>query len=367
MKGLYIHIPFCKAKCGYCDFYSFTPTENQKDSYLSAVLSYIEKQGKSSALEFDSVYFGGGTPSFFGGKRISRILQKARDCFEIAPNAEITVECNPSSVDEELVFELAKAGVNRISMGVQSAVDSERKLLGRLSKKEQADCAIELFKKRGITNISLDLMLGIPEQTKESLDESIDFILSKNVCHVSAYILKLEEGTPLFNSKNTLSLPDDDEVCELYLHTVKRLSEKGFLQYEISNFAKPGFDSRHNLHYWNCDEYLGIGPSAHSFVDGKRFFFERDFSGFINGAEPVFDCLGGDGEEYIMLRLRLAEGLSDREYFNRFKKHLPPALFEKAKEFEKHSLTEVSESSVRLTAKGFLVSNSIISELINLL
>ena len=307
MKGLYIHIPFCKSKCSYCDFYSFRPTTDDMDSYLTAVLSCIEKWGKSINGGFDTIYFGGGTPSFFGGERITKIIDKAKESFEIAKNAEITVECNPSSVSEDLMKTLSKAGVNRISLGVQSALTNERKMLGRASDCEQVGNAIKLAKENGITNISLDLMLGIAGQTMQSLDQSLDFLLESDVTHISAYLLKLEEGTPLFEKKDSLPFPSEDDVCDMYLHTVDRLEKAGFIQYEISNFAKKGFESRHNTKYWKAKEYLGIGPSAHSFIDSKRFFYKRNFSAFIDGDDVIFDDLGGGEEEYVMLALRLKE------------------------------------------------------------
>ena len=297
MTGIYIHIPFCKAKCPYCDFYSFRADEHSKDSYLTAVLSYLEKYREKITDRVDTVYFGGGTPSFFGGERIKEVLAYIKDNYSVTESAEITVECNPSSVDEVLVRNLYEAGVNRISMGMQSAVDKERVALGRLSGRERISRCIKLFRQYGIDNISLDLMLGIPCQTKKSLKESIDFVCSTDVNHISAYMLKIEEGTEFYRLGDKLILPNEDEVCELYLYTVEELTKRGYPQYEISNFAKNGFESRHNLKYWHCEEYLGIGPSAHSFLGGKRFYFERDFDSFIKGTSPIPDGDGGDEEE----------------------------------------------------------------------
>lgn len=361
MTGIYIHIPFCKIKCPYCDFYSFKPDTNQKDSYLEAVLSCLLSYKDKIKGGVDTIYFGGGTPSFFGGKRIKKIIDCIKDNYNVN-NAEITVECNPSSVDKKLLGFLKEAGVNRISMGMQSAADTERKSLGRSSDKNQIASAVSLIKSHGIDNISLDLMLGIPHQTKESLKQSLDFVLSQDVKHVSAYILKIEEGTPF--SKMSLPLPDEDEVCELYLYAAEYLEEKGYEQYEISNFAKGGFESRHNLKYWHCEEYLGIGPSAHSFIGGERFYYPRDFSAFLESPLPVSDGKGGDEEEYIMLALRLREGLTKKGFYERFGKELPNGLFEKALPFEKAELIEITEEGLRLTKKGYLLSNSIISTLL---
>ena len=365
MKGLYIHIPFCSSKCKYCDFYSVAPKENQMDSYLTAVLSALHKN-KTEGM-FDTIYFGGGTPSFFGGKRISKIIKEAFNCFSFAEDTEITVECNPSSVDEELVKDLALSGVNRISMGVQSAIDAERNLLGRKSDSDEVRKALKLFEKYSISNISLDLMLGIPSQTRKSLDRSLDFIISSGCKHISIYMLKIEENTPLYKEQHSLSFPDEDTVCDMYLHCVNRLHNYGYLQYEISNFAVPGFESRHNTKYWKCEEYLGIGPSAHSFLNSKRFYYPRSLTDFIKVNDMIFECDGGDREEFVMLSLRLSEGLSFEEYEKRFSEKISDAVKEKCRFFEKKGLVKLTDESFSLTPEGFLLSNSIISEILSIL
>lgn len=362
MTGIYIHIPFCQSKCPYCDFYSFKGEKEQKDGYLKAVLCCL-KEYEKKVKAVDTVYFGGGTPSVFGGERIKTIIEYIKEHFTLK-KAEITVECNPSSVTAELMETLAFAGVNRISMGMQSAVTSERKALGRLSGKEDVEKALQITKNAGIDNISLDIMLGVPGQTTESLDESLDFLLSADIRHISAYMLKIEEGTPFAKMQNSLSLPDEDEVCDMYLHTVKRLSEKGFEQYEVSNFAKKGFESRHNLRYWHCEEYIGIGPSAHSFFRGKRFYYDRDFDSFLKGAKHTDDGFGGNAEEYIMLALRLKEGLCAEKFRKRFGKDIDKSIFARAEKFEKQGLLDIKNGVISLTAEGFLVSNYIIGELI---
>lgn len=363
MTGIYIHIPFCKSKCPYCDFYSFKPDEAQKDSYLKAVLRYLEENKSQIKTPVDTVYFGGGTPSFFGSERIKKVIDCIKENYNLV-SPEITVECNPSSVSDEFFRVLSEAGVNRISMGMQSAVDIERKALGRLSDKDEVRNAITLAKNNSIDNISLDIMLGVPGQTMESLDESIDFLLSADIQHISAYILKIEEGTPFYKMQNELTLPDEDTVCEMYLHTVKRLREKGFQQYEISNFSKEGFESRHNLHYWRTEEYLGIGPSAHSFLNGKRFYFERNFNSFLSCPTIIYDGDGGNEEEYIMLALRLSEGFSKEKFKERFGAYPDMTIFEKAKELQKHRLVKTDGETISLTPEGFLISNSIIGKLL---
>ena len=364
MTGIYIHIPFCIKKCPYCDFYSFSAEEKDKDSYLKAVLLCLKSKASLVRDEVDTVYFGGGTPSVFGGERISQVIGCIKDNYRLTADAEITVECNPSSVSAELFSAIYPAGANRISMGMQSAVEKERKALGRLSDKAQVEKAISLAKNAGIDNISLDIMLGVPSQTMESLDESIDFLLSADIKHISAYMLKIEEGTVFDTVRESLSLADEDTVCDMYMHTAERLSQGGFNQYEISNFSKEGFESRHNLKYWHCEEYLGIGPSAHSFIGGKRYYYSRDFDAFINGQEWIYDCDGGDSEEYIMLALRLKEGLSFREYERKFSRKIDEEILKKAEKFSRAGLLTLTQERMALTTQGFLLSNSIIGELI---
>lgn len=361
--GLYIHIPFCKSKCPYCDFYSFIPKNDIKDRYTESVINHI----KDCGMKFDTVYFGGGTPSQLGAGRIAEILGNV----DFSDNAEITVECNPSDTgSEKSDFDfnvLYGAGVNRISMGLQSAVDSERKSLGRIAGCDEVKRAMERCFKAGIDNISLDLMLGVPGQTENSLDTSLDFCTSSGASHISAYILKIEENTFFGKNRDKLILPDDDEAGDMYLKTVKRLESKGFKQYEISNFALPGKESRHNLKYWKSEEYLGIGPAAHSFINGKRFYYPPDIEYFMSGKPAVDDGDGGDEEEYIMLALRLKEGLSGLKYKEKFGHTLPEKIFEYAAFLQSKGLAETNNETISLTAEGFLISNSIICNFIGIM
>ncbi len=359
--GLYIHIPFCNGKCPYCDFYSVTPNNETVEKYVDALCRRIDDVGGI----YNTVYFGGGTPSLIGSDNIAKIMSHINR----TPDCEATLECNPSDTgafNSEFDFSVAStSGINRISMGLQSADDTERKALGRRGGCDDVERAIARAKAAGIDNISLDLMLGIPDQTEESLKNSIEFCKNSGVKHVSAYILKIEESTPFHKIKTTLNLPDEDATCDLYLFAVKELEKAGFYQYEISNFSQKGFESRHNLKYWRCEEYLGIGASAHSFAGGKRFYYERSIEGFISGISPVDDGFGGDEEEYIMLALRLSEGLIFENFEKRFKKYIDNKIIEKAKELEKHGLVRVTDTNISLTVDGFLVSNYVICELLD--
>ncbi len=348
MSGIYIHVPFCRSKCPYCDFYSLTkPVELQK-VYVSALIDEIKTGSRfkniydAKTKVFDTIYLGGGTPSVLSGEDIYNIITSLKENYKITENAEITVECNPNSDIESLIPYFKKCGVNRISLGMQSSVDIERKKLGRSADKKRIFDIINVLKENNISNISLDIMLGIPEQTLDSLRDTLDFVKECDVTHVSAYILNIEENTPFFKLQNKLNLPDENTVCEFYEYTAKYLKNLGFEHYEISNFAKSGFESRHNTKYWLLEDYLGLGPSAHSFFNGKRYYFLNDINSFIEGSPPVFDCDGGDKEEYIMLRLRL----------------------KKAPLLKKQGFINFENNSISLTEKGFLLSNSIISELI---
>lgn len=361
--GLYIHIPFCKNKCPYCDFYSVKISEKMLDEYVAKLLDKIKYWSEKCDKSLKTIYFGGGTPSVLGAERLCGILNAVKKDFNIKKDAEITIEVNPDS-GKTIDFDLLREnGFNRISVGMQSAVDKELKELGRIHTAEEAKLTVERAKKAGINNISLDLMMGIPFQTKESLKESIEFCKDCSVTHISSYILKIEENTLFAKIKDALSLADEDEQADLYLYAVELLENLGYKQYEISNFAIDGFESRHNTNYWKCEEYIGIGPSAHSFFEGKRFYYGRSFEDFYDN-KIIYDCDGGDEDEYIMLSLRLKSGLNFDEFKNRFQKNISSALIIKAEKYIKLGFMTKTQNGVAFTPKGYLVSNSIIAELI---
>ena len=361
--GLYIHIPFCKSKCPYCDFYSKTGNETDYDRYVKILADKIYFWGSKTEKSVFSIYFGGGTPSALGAERLCYLLSKIKENFDIEGNAEVTAEINPDT-GKTINFKLMKkAGFNRISVGLQSAVDKEIKILGRIHSIEDAKLTVQRAKAVGIGNISLDLMMGIPYQTIESLKKSIEFCAECGVTHISSYILKIEEGTKFYSIKDKLILPDDDSQAELYLTAVKYLESFGYEQYEISNFAKKGYESVHNTNYWKCGEYIGIGPSAHSFFEGKRFYYDRDLSDFeIN--EPVEDCEGGSKEEFIMLNLRLKSGLNFKEYKDKFNEPLSHSVLDKIKKYAEMGFMVIDAEKACFTSQGFLVSNTILSDLI---
>lgn len=354
--GLYIHVPFCASKCPYCDFYSMRADEETKAAYVEAVKRSLRDWAeKAGPLRVTTIYFGGGTPSVLKGEQIADLLDQIRQTYSVSEDAEITVECNPSSPLETFLPIVTEAGVNRISMGMQSAVDIERRRLGRLSDSTRVEECIALCRKVGIENISLDLMQGIPEQTKESLQQSLDFCISMGVPHISSYLLKVEEQTNFWRRRDKLNLPEEETTADFYLQTAEALKNAGYEHYEISNFAKPGFQSRHNKNYWLCKEYLGIGPGAHSFLNGKRFYYERDLERFLNGTEIVPDGNGGDFEERFMLALRLSDGFSEP---------LPERIKEKLEQPYMAKYVKYEGKTLQLTEQGFLVSNAVIAELL---
>ncbi len=365
--GLYLHIPFCKSKCPYCDFYSFSGKDEQKDEYIEAlqskILSSISTLQGDCVCKGNTLYIGGGTPSVLGATRLASLVNTCNSGF-LTDDAEITVECNPYGLDEDFFKALYSCGVNRISMGLQSAIDSERRILGRLSDRNQVENAVKSAQNAGFENITLDVMLGVPEQNEKSLAETLNFCVSLGVPHISAYILKLEENTHFYKNRDKYNFPDDDLTADLYLQMCETLENNGIMQYEISNFAKKGFESKHNLKYWHCEEYLGLGPSAHSFLNGKRFYYDRDFKSFLNGNSPIPDGDGGDFTEYAMLALRLTEGLQENKVFERFRHKIPNEMYEKAKIFIDNRYMTADENSLKLTRKGFLLSNSILSEIL---
>lgn len=365
--GLYLHIPFCRSKCPYCDFYSFSGKNERKDEYTRTlqqkILSSKMALQKTCLCKADTLYIGGGTPSVLGIKNLETLVNTCSNSF-LTSGAEITAECNPYGIDEDFFKKLNFTGVNRISLGLQSAVDRERRILGRLSDREQVKQTVLLAQKSGIENISLDVMLGIPEQTEKSLKETLDFCISLGVPHISAYMLKIEEGTHFYKNCEKYNFPDDDLTADLYLMMCDKLESQGIMQYEISNFAQKGFESRHNLKYWRCEEYLGLGPSAHSFINGKRFYFNRDFEGFIKGNLPIHDGDGGDFTEYAMLKLRLIEGIKEKEVAERFNHGISREIYEKSNIFIKNGYMKKTDDGLCLTRKGFLISNTILSEIL---
>ena len=283
--GIYIHVPFCRSKCQYCDFYSLTTKDNRlMDDYLSAICAHIKEAGLLAPNYLvDTVYFGGGTPSLFGADGMITILNTVRKSFKVAPSAEITFEANPDSVSDRLLRRLRGEGFNRVSLGVQCDDDEILKKIGRPHNYAQAVSAVQRIRKAGYRNLSLDLIYGLPGQTLEMWQRTLSRVLELAPEHISCYGLKVEEGTPLFEYQEFCNLADDDTQADMYLSAVEMLRDRGYRQYEISNFCRKGNVSRHNMKYWTGGEYLGFGPDASSDFAGRRFSIIRDLHGYIDG------------------------------------------------------------------------------------
>ena len=372
--GIYIHVPFCRSKCEYCDFYSIGGSRERGlvEDYLDAVGKHMKEAGAlAPGYLVDSVYFGGGTPSFLGADGLVQMLNSVRRRFDLSPDAEVTFEANPDSVNERLLRRLLSEGFNRISLGVQTDNDDLLKKLGRPHNYRQASLAVELARKVGFHNISLDLIYGLPGQTLSQWEQTLEHVLELQPDHMSCYGLKVEEGTPLWEYKDAANLPDDDAQADMYMAAVRILKDHGYVQYEISNFARRGLRSRHNLKYWTGFEYLGFGPAASSDFAGKRFTIARDIHGYIEGIRdggailsecqelPARDRAG----EYLMLRLRTTDGIEAQEYSRAYLLPFEP-IEERLEDFKSKGLAAKDNGRWHLTPQGFLLSNTIIVDLL---
>ena len=373
--GIYIHVPFCRSKCQYCDFYSLTEKDDRlMEDYMDAVCEHIKEAGlRSPGYLVDTVYFGGGTPSFFGADGMAVILTAIRRNFEVSGSAEITFEANPDSVSTRLLRRLRSEGFNRVSLGVQCDDDRILKRIGRPHNYEQAVQAMKNIRSAGFKNLSVDLIYGLPEQTLESWQKSLQNVLEMRPEHISCYGLKVEEGTPLYECREYSNLPDDDLQADMYLSTVEILRNKGYRQYEISNFARRGYESKHNMKYWTGGEYLGFGPDASSDFAGKRFKIVRDLRGYIAGIQNRGAVLDEVEEitdreragEYLMMRLRTVQGIDREEYEKRFLLPFKP-LEVYLEQCRQQGYALGAEGRWRLTPEGFLLSNSILTELLTI-
>ena len=357
--GLYLHIPYCFSKCRYCDFYSAPGKRGVPSAYPDALLRELHRFSPDAPLRPDTVYFGGGTPSLLDPADVSRLIQAAQP----APDAEITLEANPETVDEEKLRAFREAGVNRISFGVQSARDPQLKTLGRPHTAKQARAAFRAAQDAGFTNISGDIMLALPHYTQAEFDETLELIEEGGATHISAYLLKIEPDSA-FGKAPPEGLPSPDDAADFYLYAVEQLEHHGYRQYEISNFAKPGYEGKHNLIYWDCGDYLGLGPAAHSCMGGKRFYYPADTDAFLrDAAAPVMD--GGCGaEDYLILQLRLRKGLNLAAYKAKFGIEFSTQQMAFVQNCVKSGYARFDGETLSLTPAGLIVQNSILAELL---
>lgn len=371
VHALYIHIPFCTRKCLYCDFLSIPFSEDRAGRYIDAVCTELSLK-KNLTRSLTTVYIGGGTPTLLGMDLLSGLFRCLMDTCGLEHTAEITVEANPGTVSRELLGKLRSLGVNRLSVGVQSFQDSELKTLGRIHDAAEAGLAISDARAQGFQNISLDLMYGIPGQTMASWKDTLLRAVHLGPLHISAYELTPEKHTPLFSllSAGELNLPHEDLVLDMYGFAIDFLGDHGYRHYEISNFAVPGNECRHNLNYWNRGEYVGIGAGAHSFVDGRRSYNSNDIEQYlaelaarrIPKIEEQAISSGEEVKEYIFLRLRKTEGIHMTDLVVAA---LP--LQEAARNLIDQGYLKTCGEYLSLTRQGIIVSNMVIVKLLDAL
>ncbi len=399
--GIYIHVPFCRSKCYYCDFCSRCGSDAAViDAYVGAACREIDavaenirrerrrvqsKSGASGKIDSavqkcgetvgadvlpvaDTVYFGGGTPTLLTVEQFERLIEAVKRNFGIAEGAEITAEANPKTADCEKLAAMRRAGINRLSIGMQSVHDGELKALGRIHNFADFERMFSDAREVGFDNISADLMYGIPEQTAESFAESVRRLAAMDPEHISSYCLTVEEGTNFYRRRDNLSLPDEDAVAEMYREMSNILSENGYNKYEISNFAKTGRKSRHNLKYWEYDDYIGIGPAAHSFFGGVRSSHSRDIEAYIAGEDIIDDTQKIEGDEavseYVMLAMRLSRGVDIAKFKAKFGLDFYEKFGEKIAKFSPEFI-EKNAKNCRFTSEGMFVSNYVLSEMLD--
>jgi oxygen-independent coproporphyrinogen-3 oxidase len=351
------------SKCNYCAFYSLPGCEESvKQDYTDALIRQIKAFKTDEAIS--SVYFGGGTPPMIGVNSLLSVFETVKSQFRLSDNCEITVEVNPGSIQPEKLVLLRETGFNRLSIGMQSANDKELEILGRRYTSRQFKHIMSSAEEAGFKNRSADIMFGIPGQTKESLLESLQFAIDSGAVHISIYNLTIEEDTPFFRLKDKLDLPDEDTENEMYYLICDTMRKAGFTHYEISNYSIAGFESRHNLHYWDCGRYIGFGAAAHSYYDGKRFSNIDDIKKYIalssddfysptDFKEQPYLTEEEMREEYILLGLRTSKGIKADE-----------KLLEKSRKYIDNGFAQVTDGYLSLTDKGYRISNYIISDLI---
>lgn len=368
IHSIYIHIPFCIRKCIYCDFLSVRYDDNIAGEYITSLINEFSLR-KELAGEIRTIYIGGGTPTTLSAHELTRLIQGLRTSFTVSPDAEITIEANPGTIDKEKVAVLADAGVNRFSLGIQSFIDRELQLLGRVHNSDDAVRAIEIMRYSGVRNLSIDLIYGIPGQTMREWSYALSKTLDLSPEHISAYELTPEEGTPLFDSikDGSLQKPDEDIILRMYYHAIDALTASGYKHYEISNFARPGFECRHNLNYWDRGQYIGLGAGAHSFIGDRRSKNTSDINRYINELKTGKLSIEDETEiscedaikEFIFLGIRKTGGLNIKG----FRDDLGIDLLDISDKLIHDGMLISDGNYLRLTQKGIVVSNTVIIQM----
>ncbi|MBQ3145760.1 MAG: oxygen-independent coproporphyrinogen III oxidase [Clostridia bacterium] len=374
--GLYIHIPFCKRKCYYCDFVSFSGKEKLIEQYINSLKQEIKKcKINKEEYQVKTIYFGGGTPSFINSSYITDIIKELKQKFNISENAEITIEINPGTVDEQKLKDYYNAGINRISFGLQTTKSELLKLVGRIHSYSSFLEAYNLARKVGFKNINVDLMIGLPVQTIQDIEEDLERIINLNPEHISVYSLIVEEGTKIEEKidKKELYLPSEELERKMYWKVKEELEKNGYVHYEISNFAKKGFESKHNLACWNQEEYIGFGLAAHSYINNTRYSNTENLEEYVTvGADaPVrpqttheIQTKEDKMKEYMLLGLRKIEGIKISDFKNKFVENPIYLYRESLNKLVIQELIEIDIDNIKLTNKGIDLANLVWEEFV---
>ncbi|MBN1488347.1 MAG: radical SAM family heme chaperone HemW [Phycisphaerae bacterium] len=367
--GLYVHVPFCVSKCAYCDFASYAGREADMPRYVDAVVREIKRRGEETGHpRADTIFLGGGTPSLLDEGQVTRILEALLGAFSVDEDAEITCECNPGTLTSGFAHALRNAGANRLSLGAQAARTRLLRLLGRIHDWEQAIVSLEIARQAGFDNINLDLMFGLPSQTVADFQETLDAALALSPTHVSCYGLMVEEETPISRdiAAGKLALPDEETDRDMYELARRTLAENGFEQYEISNFARPGYACRHNVGCWTRVPYLGFGSAAHSFFGECRAMNPSRLDAYLAGEEPKTEHISKEKARFesMMLGLRMTRGVKDEDFTRMHGLSIREAFGEKLDKPIAAGLLEWREGALRLTRLGMDLENSVLVDLL---
>lgn len=374
--GIYIHIPFCKQKCFYCDFCSFANKNEMQEKYVEAVINEIKNITHKEKYTVTTIYFGGGTPSILNPEYIKNILQEIESSFKILDDAEITIEINPGTVNEEKLKKYKEYGINRLSIGLQSANDKILKKIGRIHDYKQFEETFFYARKCGFKNINVDLMVGLPTQTIEDVKQTLEKIIQKNPEHISVYSLIIEEGTIIEKliNENKLQLPNEETERIMYWTVVNELKENGYNQYEISNFSKKTYESRHNTNCWKQKQYIGLGTSAHSYLNKKRYSNTNNIEEYIKNIQEnnisknitIHEEQTEEStmNEYMLLGLRMIQGININEFKQKFKTDPTVKYKEILEKLQKENLIQITKTSIKLTKQGIDFGNIVWEEFI---
>ena len=374
--GIYIHIPFCKQKCFYCDFCSFANKNEMQEKYVETVINEIKNITHKEKYTVTTIYLGGGTPSILNPDYIKSILQEIKSSFEILDDAEITIEINPGTVNEEKLKRYKEYGINRLSIGLQSANDKILKNIGRIHDYKQFEETFFFARKCGFKNINVDLMIGLPTQAIEDVKQTLEKIIQKNPEHISVYSLIIEEGTIIEKliNENKLQLPDEETERIMYWTVVNELKENGYNQYEISNFSKKTYESKHNTNCWKQKQYIGLGTSAHSYLNKKRYSNTNNIEEYIKNIQEnnisknitIHEEQTEEStmNEYMLLGLRMIQGININEFKQKFKTDPTIKYKEILEKLQKENLIQITKTSIKLTKQGIDFGNIVWEEFI---